>query len=119
MPNGSGWKVNGAGDLARVTVADTLPKVSSYEGDQTIDTTGVAFAFAPGALGIQIKVTHATQTIRVGMGATELEASANSVSAIPIGTANGIVSRGRRNEDILFYHLRGSGVGTDCTVEQI
>ena len=99
--------------------ANALPKTSSYVGDQSIDAIGTAFAFVPGATGIQIKVTHETQTIRVGMGADAGTAEANAALAIAYDINDGIVPKGRRNTDILFYYLLGSGAATTCTVEQI
>ena len=99
--------------------ANALPSTSSFVGDQSIDAIGTAFAFAPGALGIQIKVTHISQTIRVGMGADAETAEANAALAIPLNINDGVVPKGRRNADILFYYLIGNGATTTCTVEQI
>jgi len=106
------------GEPSGAVVAQS-PPTSSYTGDQTIGASAVPFVFATGAKGVKIKVTHATQSIRIGQGATAAEADANALLAIPMTINDGIQDVVRLGASASHFSLFGSGAGTTCTITQL
>jgi len=91
---------------------------TSYQGLNTIGTTPVYFVFAPGAVGVKIRVTHATQTIKIGMGADQTEADARALLSISYDISDKFIEE-YKGELIKGFSLVGSGVGTTVELVQI
>lgn len=113
---GDTWKQTKSGGISRT--AETAPIASSYTGDQSIGATATPFTFATGTTGVRIKVTHATQSIRVGMGASSAEADTNAALSTPYIIGDGIQIEGR-GALITHFSLLGSGAATTVNVTQV
>lgn len=113
--SGSAWYLTSSGGISRTS---GNVRHSSYLGAQTIGTTETPFAFATGTTGVKIRVTHATQTIKIGMGASAAEADTNASLSIAYDINDKFVIEGR-GSSVTHFSLLGSGAGTTVDVVQV
>jgi len=99
-------------------IASEYAKHSNYIGSITVGATPISYVFSTGSKGVKIRVTDATQTVKIGMGTSAIEAETNASSSISYGNGDGLILEGR-GQLITHFALLGSSAGITIDLVQV